>query len=133
MYLDAEGKEVQLKSKSGGLYCKNRFSEVERISIPTNMMAFQLGESTQIQTGGLVEATPHSVVKSNEIAGKNISRNTFVVFIEPHKLQEMRTPEGISPEKVHVNHYGVRPIKDRWDNGILFKEFENRAQHTYVS
>ena len=87
------------------------------------MMAFQLGESTQIQTGGLVEATPHSVVKSNEIAGKNISRNTFVVIIEPHKLQELRTPEGIKPEIVDTNYDEIQAIKDRWYNGMLFKEF----------
>ena len=56
------------------------------------MLAFQLGEATQIQTGGCIESTPHSVVKSSEIAGKNISRSTFVIFTQPDKLVEMRAP-----------------------------------------
>ena len=29
------------------------------------MLAFQLGESTQILTGGLLESTPHCVVRSD--------------------------------------------------------------------
>ena len=49
-------------------------------------MAFQLGESTQIHTGGKLEATPHCVVRSNEIAGKKIARNTFALFMEPDHL-----------------------------------------------
>ena len=50
------------------------------------MLAFQLGESTQILTGGCLEATPHCVVRSDEIAGKNISRNTFALFMQPDPL-----------------------------------------------
>lgn len=57
-----------------------------RIAIPAQMMAFQLGESTQIHTGGYLEATPHCVVRSDEIAGKNVSRCTFPLFMEPNHL-----------------------------------------------
>ena len=49
------------------------------------MIGFQLGEATQIQTGGFLEATPHCVVKSKEIAGRQISRNTFALFMDPDK------------------------------------------------
>lgn len=52
-----------------------------RIGIPQDMLAFQLGESTQIHTGGYLEATPHCVIRSDEIAGKNIGRNTFALFM----------------------------------------------------
>jgi len=50
------------------------------------MMAFQLGESTQIHTGGFLEATPHCVVRSEDLAGKKIARNTFALFMEPDPL-----------------------------------------------
>ena len=86
MYMDENGKEVQIKSNDGGLYAKNRFAEMARIPIPPNMLAFQLGEVTQIITGGYLEATPHCVVKSSEIAGKKISRETFALFMQPHGL-----------------------------------------------
>jgi len=35
-----------------------------RILIPSNMCAFQIGESMQIHTGGYLEATPHCVVRN---------------------------------------------------------------------
>jgi hypothetical protein len=50
------------------------------------MLAFQLGESTQIHSGGYLEATPHCVVRSEEIAGKKVGRNTFALFLEPDPL-----------------------------------------------
>ena len=116
----------------GGLVCKNRFSEAARVKIPENMLAFQLGESTQIFTGGHFEATPHSVVKSREIAGRNISRNTFAVFMEPGKLERMKVPDGVSPERVHINHHKVPEIKARWRDGIFFREFEQKTQYMFV-
>jgi len=36
-----------------------------RITIPKEMLAFQLGESSQILSGGYLEATPHCVVRSD--------------------------------------------------------------------
>lgn len=82
MYIDAEGKEVSVASSAdGGLYAKNRFAEMAKISIPANMCAFQLGEVTQIISGGYLEATPHCVVRNSEIAGKKISRDTFALFM----------------------------------------------------
>lgn len=53
MYIDKTGKEIKFKETKGGLFAKNRFSEVSKISIPPEMLAFQLGESAQIMTGGL--------------------------------------------------------------------------------
>lgn len=52
MYLDETGKEVTLEGSTGGLYAQNRFTDKVRIAIPSNMLAFQLGESTMIHTGG---------------------------------------------------------------------------------
>jgi len=68
------------------VYAKNRFAEIARISIPKDMLAFQLGESTQILTGGTLEATPHCVVRSDELAGKKVGRNTFALFMQPNPL-----------------------------------------------
>ena len=64
------------------------------------MLAFQLGESTQILTGGYLEATPHCVVRSDELAGKKVARNTFALFMEPDPLEVMQVPFGAKPEDV---------------------------------
>ena len=100
MYTDKNGDEFTLKTNTGGLYAQNRFADMLRIVIPPNMIAFQLGESTQIHTGGYLEPTPHCVIRSEEIAGKKIGRNIFAVFMEPDPLHVMKTPEGIDPNKV---------------------------------
>lgn len=52
MYIDKDGNEISLTKPEGGLYAKNRFGEIERIAIPQDMLAFQLGEVSQIITGG---------------------------------------------------------------------------------
>jgi isopenicillin N synthase-like dioxygenase len=81
LYTDEHGEEIKFPLQTGGLYAKNRFADVARISIPADLLAFQLGESTQIHTGGYLEATPHCVVRSEELAGKKIGRNTFALFL----------------------------------------------------
>ena len=130
MYLDGEGKEFA--PQTGGLFCKNRFSEAARVQIPENMLAIQLGECAEIFTGGHFQATPHSVAKSREIGGRNISRNTYGLFIEPSKLEKMSVPRGINPEWIHHQHPGIPEMKARWKNGITFREFEKNSQELYV-
>ena len=85
---------------SGGLFAKNRFADSAKISIPPEMLAFQLGESTQILTGGYLEATPHCVVRSEGLAGKKIARNTFALFMQPDPLEKMQVPFGTNQEDV---------------------------------
>jgi hypothetical protein len=44
----------------------------------------------------------------------------------------MKTPIGISPEKVQLTKsYKIPALKDRWDNGIYFKEFNQRTIKHY--
>lgn len=38
------------------------------------MIAYQIGQSTQITTGGKLVATPHCVIKSPKLKGKHVSR-----------------------------------------------------------
>lgn len=132
MYVDDNGKEVTLKNNSGGLYAQNRFTDMARIDIPSHMLAFQTGESTQIHTGGYLEATPHCVIRNEEIAGKKIARDTFALFMEPNNLKVMKTPNGILPDKVYLTKsYKIPQLKERWDNGIFFKEFYMRSLKQY--
>jgi hypothetical protein len=66
------------------------------------------------------------------LAGKKVARNTFALFMSPNYLEIMKTPIGISPEKVQLTKsYKIPALKDRWDNGIYFKEFNQRTIKHY--
>ena len=57
MYLDADGHEIpasELETEGSGLFAMNRQGEIVKIQIPRNSLAFQIGESTQILSGGLL-------------------------------------------------------------------------------
>jgi hypothetical protein len=44
----------------------------------------------------------------------------------------MKTPDGIPPEKVQLTKaYKIPQLKDRWDNGIFFKDFHQRTIKHY--
>lgn len=43
MYVDSNGNETSIKTNSGGLFAKNRFGEMTKVTIPPKMLAFQLG------------------------------------------------------------------------------------------
>ena len=122
---------MNVQSSKGGLFAKNRFEEMKKIAIPKNMLGFQLGESTQIHSGGYLEATPHCVVRNEDIAGKKITRNTFALFMQPDFVEEMKVPKGIDVEKAFHTQYGILQIRDRWTNGMLFKDFHMKTIQHY--
>jgi isopenicillin N synthase-like dioxygenase len=61
MYLDSDGKEVQDTDPTSGLYVLSRGGELVRVAMPSDVLAFQIGETAQIHSGGLLQATPHAV------------------------------------------------------------------------
>jgi len=54
-----------------------------KVPIPADCLAFQIGETAQIHSGGLMQATPHCVRGAQGKAAEGISRETFAVFMEP--------------------------------------------------
>lgn len=53
MYVDDETGEVcECPDEEAGLYVINRLGKEVKVNIPKNCMAIQLGECTQIVTGG---------------------------------------------------------------------------------
>jgi 2OG-Fe(II) oxygenase superfamily len=47
---------------TGGLYIESRNGEFVHVKIPTDCCAFQIGETSQIMSGGKLQATPHAVL-----------------------------------------------------------------------
>ena len=98
-------------------------------------LCLQIGETAQIQSGGLLRATPHAVrsIRSN----LPISRESFAVFMEPEFDAVMTLPEGVTAEDAlaqgaaFVLPQGVPALADRWTPGITFGEFTERTLAAY--
>lgn len=102
IWLDEEtGEEVQPASSSGGLFIKSRSGEIVRVSIPSDCLAFQIGEAAQIIGGGVLVATPHQVRSPVAKAGdRPLCRETYALFIEPQWDAVIQPPAGVSYEEV---------------------------------
>lgn len=123
MYVDAEGREVGNPDPGhAGLHVRNRRGETVRVAIPAGCMAFQVGETTQVLSGGLLRATPHAVVAARPGAPstRGVSRASFAVFMQPRWDTPMASPlEGAD--------VGV----GAWRPGLDFGAFTNATLEQY--
>lgn len=134
MFLDEQGAEVICNDVSSGLYILNRKSNLIKIRIPEDHLAFQIGETAQIHSGGILQATPHAV-KGSSIRG--ISRETFAVFMEPMWDEPMVFPSNVDIENVQSQSSSenlpctVPSIRSRWSPSQNFGEFTSATLSAY--
>jgi len=121
MFHDEAHPDVPLTSSpdpDAGLYVRSRQGELCKVSAPAaDHILFQIGESSQIHSGGVLQATPHAV----RAAGKaGVSRTSFAVFMEPRWNEIMAAPQDRDPEKAQASAAekalprGVPPLGERW-------------------
>lgn len=70
-------------SPSSGLYIHSRTSNITKVVIPFDSLAFQTGEALQLITGGKFLAVPHFVRAGGSGNGSRVARNTLAVFTQP--------------------------------------------------
>ena len=129
LYLDVNGDIVEpAPDPKAGLYIKARNGQLVHAKIPPNSIAYQIGETAQIHTGGVLKATPHAV---RGCSNNNISRETFAVFMEPEYHSSMSLPTGrtlADTQCVEDERYlpaSVKTLQSRWKLGMTFGEFSN--------
>jgi len=127
MYQDASGAEVDNPDPDSGLFIKNRDGEVVQVGIPRGHLAFQIGESSQIMSGGVLRATPHCVTGASGPGTAGMCRNTFAVFMQP------RWDADMSPARTGAESGDIGLWKDagRWEPGVNFGEFTERTLSGY--
>ncbi|RFU34712.1 hypothetical protein B7463_g1609, partial [Scytalidium lignicola] len=76
-----------------GLYIRSRTSEVVKVNIPEDCLAFQTGSALQLMTKGALKAVPHFV--RGPTVGSAVARNTLAVFTQPN-LNEILDETGIT-------------------------------------
>ena len=131
MYLDTDGSEVQLEeSNDSGLYIQARDGSIHHVCLPHDSIGFQIGETSQIHSGGILQATPHAVRQGAAYPGMSqVTRESFAVFMEPEYLSDMDLPEGKTVDDVQdasiVLPSSVKTLSSRWKLGMNFGEFSN--------
>jgi hypothetical protein len=136
MYLNELGEPVSCPAHSqSGLYIAtgNSRTTKQRIVIPSDCCAFQLGETCQILSGGLLRATPHAVLTdptSSTTHGGITTRESFAVFMEPEYDHRLDPPLGVTADGCLGNdadtlhqELGLSPLSARWKPGMTYGEF----------
>ena len=142
MYFNEYGDIVDITNKNSknGLYITTRqnikyhlrFNENEK----NTYIAFQIGETSQILSGGSLKATPHSVKGAKLERYKNLSRASFALFMQPNHTHHMRAPGNIDLDDVQFDRFlppSVPPLAKRWKNetGDTFGKFSERTISGY--
>lgn len=119
MYMEEDGKEVSNPDPRSGLVIAPRntssYPPQVKVTIPADYLAFQIGECSQIVSGGHLKATPHMVRSpANEAAvTRKVSRSTFAVFMQPALLQPLSMPKESLPNAIDSNAF-VPPLGSRY-------------------
>ena len=119
---------------SAGLYIRGRRGELVKAAFPADQIAFQIGETAQIHSGGLLQATPHAVKGTSD---PSICRDTFAVFMEPNWDEPMNVPAGVdvsvaqNQEAAKSLPKGVPPLASRWNEAQDFGAFSDATIASY--
>eukprot|EP01122_Echinamoeba_exundans_P006717 TRINITY_DN1945_c0_g2_i1.p2 TRINITY_DN1945_c0_g2~~TRINITY_DN1945_c0_g2_i1.p2 ORF type:complete len:203 (+),score=42.85 TRINITY_DN1945_c0_g2_i1:725-1333(+) len=116
--------EIDCPDPAAGLYARTRQGEELKIPIPRDALAFQIGESSQILTGGFLRATPHAVQALSYPESQWTMRDTLAVFMQPNHDLPMEPPAGISPDAVAVG---------QWKPGMSYGQFSKITIEYYYA
>lgn len=134
MFQDKDGNVIDNPDPTAGLYIKSRQGDTVHLVMPPDCIAFQIGECSQVHSGGVLQATPHAV---RAAATPGVSRSTLAVFMEPEVDYPMTTPPGSDPERVIRGATGellppsVPPMARRWNESQDFAEFTDATLSAY--
>jgi len=133
MYFNEKGEQIPNPDPNSGLYIRSRTGETVKAVIPADCLAFQMGETEQIHSCGVLQATPHCVMAGNV---PNVSRETFAVFMEPEHDESMSVPDNADQSIITggTTKYlpkGVPPLGVRWKNEYDFGTFTNETLKAY--
>lgn len=157
IYLDSNFMEVPAPDPDCGLYVKSRDGAVIKITIPEHSIAFQVGESCGILSGGLFLPTAHYVKApqftsasegsgsadgsasdpdSNTASGSfpNITRESMAIFTNASWDTVLDLPPGVSTDVIFRSDLppGVPTLESRWKPGQLFRDFSNATFSAYL-
>eukprot|EP00742_Colponemidia_sp_Colp-10_P002415 GILJ01002575.1.p1 GENE.GILJ01002575.1~~GILJ01002575.1.p1 ORF type:complete len:417 (-),score=45.76 GILJ01002575.1:199-1413(-) len=134
-FRDSKDEMTSNPDPNSGLYVRSRWGDIVKIGIPADCLGFQIGESAQIHSGGLLQATPHCVRAAIGPRSFGISRNTFAVFMQPQWDELMNVPKGVDAANAVARDRslppGVPKLANRWRHTQDFAEFTKATLEEY--
>ena len=134
MFLDKDGNQID-HVQGAGLFVQSRSGEVVRVRLPADACGFQIGETSQIQSGGLLQATPHAVKAGVGVPG--VTRQSFAVFLEPEFDTPLDIPAGKTLHDCQASTVqlppSVRPLRERWRPGQTFGDFHTATVSAFAT
>ena len=135
-YLNEDGTVAKnLNLTKTGLYVQNRKGEVLRMSYGEDDIAFQLGETLQIHSGGLLNATPHAVKFMDDVPD-NIARTTLALFMEPNQDFKLNIPKESCISNVNTSEmykFIIPEIEKRFTENMTFGLFTEKTYELYYN
>eukprot|EP00455_Lapot_gusevi_P057131 TRINITY_DN963_c0_g2_i1.p1 TRINITY_DN963_c0_g2~~TRINITY_DN963_c0_g2_i1.p1 ORF type:complete len:390 (+),score=114.52 TRINITY_DN963_c0_g2_i1:72-1172(+) len=136
MYFDSEGNQIPCPDPHAGLYIRSRHGQLVKANFASDTLAFQIGETAQIHTGGVLLATPHCV-RAAQVSG--VSRATLAVFMEPMMFEPMTVPPEVDPAlaqngaTLQYLPSGVPALGTRWSTDMNFARFSDVTMGAYYN
>lgn len=123
--------DVNLDSSAGLHVARGKGDAPEKVHFPADCLAFQIGESAQIASGGILKATPHAVKPTRYPSG--VSRVVLAVFLQPNPWDMLREPTGPHQTRREnlVTSKLVPPLSGRYFPGDRFCDFAKRTAEAY--
>ncbi|CAN1331293.1 hypothetical protein LINPERPRIM_LOCUS35269 [Linum perenne] len=92
-----DGVEIPCPDSAAGLYIRTRTDQIVKVVYGEDEIAYQVGETTEILSGGYLCATPHCVRAPKGTS--NIDRSTFALFMQPDWDQKLNFPQEVRLHK----------------------------------
>ncbi|GMH20527.1 hypothetical protein Nepgr_022368 [Nepenthes gracilis] len=90
-----DGAQIPCPDAAAGLYIKTRSGQIVKVVFGEEEIAYQIGETTEILSGGYLCATPHCVRApiGEDVSG--LGRSTFALFMQPDWDEKLDFPENV--------------------------------------
>ncbi|XP_042001028.1 uncharacterized protein LOC121750543 isoform X1 [Salvia splendens] len=92
--------EISCPDSTAGLYVKTRSGQIVKVVYGEDEIAYQIGETTEILSGGQLCATPHCVRAPKGEVASGVERSTFALFMQPNWDEKL-----LFPEQVNTNEF----------------------------
>mmetsp|Transcript_22064 Transcript_22064/g.51958 ORF Transcript_22064/g.51958 Transcript_22064/m.51958 type:complete len:272 (+) Transcript_22064:360-1175(+) len=117
---------------TAGLYVVDRNDQRQHVALPSDCLAIQIGECTQIVTGGAVVATPHCVRGTSL---PNVARISLPCFVDTPPAFALTAPSGREAVlQAGAKSRRVPPLEQRWtEQGMTFGDFLTSTFQLYYN